>query len=106
MEHELGTSWSGSTATATWRLVSGDARQALKELPGQSVDCVVTSPPYFWQRDYQVDGQISSELHVSERRSELAVEVVKELLDYWGMRLAPQAIEAQLNAARASIRED
>jgi DNA modification methylase len=27
----------------------------------ESVDCVVTSPPYFWLRDYKVEGQIGLE---------------------------------------------
>lgn len=33
----------------------------LKTLPNDSVNCVVTSPPYFWARDYGVDGQIGHE---------------------------------------------
>lgn len=39
----------------------GDCRDALKTLPSESVDCVVTSPPYFWLRDYDVEGQIGHE---------------------------------------------
>jgi DNA modification methylase len=31
----------------------GDALVVLRELPGDSVDCIVTSPPYFKQRDYR-----------------------------------------------------
>lgn len=30
-------------------------------LPDKSVHCVPTSPPYLWQRDYQVDGQLGLE---------------------------------------------
>ncbi|MGV9661393.1 DNA-methyltransferase [Streptomyces koyangensis] len=45
----------------TWRLYEGDSRKVLQDLPSQSVDCVVTSPPYFWQRDYGVDGQFGKE---------------------------------------------
>jgi DNA modification methylase len=30
-------------------------------MPAESVDCVVTSPPYYWQRDYGVDGQLGLE---------------------------------------------
>jgi site-specific DNA-methyltransferase (adenine-specific) len=30
----------------------GDVRERLSELPAGSVDCVVTSPPYFQLRDY------------------------------------------------------
>lgn len=30
-------------------------------LASESIDCVVTSPPYYWQRDYEVLGQIGHE---------------------------------------------
>lgn len=38
-----------------------DAIKLLKALPDASVDCVVTSPPYYALRDYGVDGQIGLE---------------------------------------------
>lgn len=44
-----------------WELLTGDSRLLLPKLPGKSVSCVVTSPPYFWQRDYKVAGQIGLE---------------------------------------------
>ena len=43
------------------RVIVGDARDRLAELPGESVHCCVTSPPYFGLRDYGVDGQIGLE---------------------------------------------
>lgn len=39
----------------------GDCRDLLKEMPDESVQCVVTSPPYFGLRDYGVDGQLGLE---------------------------------------------
>jgi len=39
----------------------GDVRDVLASLPGESVHCVVTSPPYFGLRDYGVAGQIGLE---------------------------------------------
>lgn len=42
-------------------LLVGDVRVMLDRLPKHSVDTVVTSPPYFWLRDYHVDGQIGQE---------------------------------------------
>jgi DNA modification methylase len=51
----------GATATGFWRLYQGDCRKVLQDLPGASVDCVVTSPPYYWQRDYKVEGQFGME---------------------------------------------
>lgn len=43
------------------RVIIGDCREALQSLPSESVNCVVTSPPYFGLRDYGVDGQIGLE---------------------------------------------
>lgn len=42
-------------------ILIGDVREKLKELPDQSVHCVVTSPPYWGLRDYGEDGQIGME---------------------------------------------
>lgn len=42
-------------------LYHGDALEVLRTLPDGSVDCCVTSPPYFGLRDYGVDGQIGAE---------------------------------------------
>jgi DNA modification methylase len=42
-------------------ILTGDCRDLLKTLPESSVQCVVTSPPYFGLRDYGVDGQIGLE---------------------------------------------
>jgi len=39
----------------------GDALEVLPTLPSASVQCVVTSPPYFGLRDYGHDGQIGFE---------------------------------------------
>lgn len=45
----------------TVRIVTGDCREALRSLPDASVNCAVTSPPYFGLRDYGVEGQIGLE---------------------------------------------
>lgn len=39
----------------------GDNRETLRELADESVDCCVTSPPYYGLRDYGHDGQIGLE---------------------------------------------
>lgn len=43
----------------------GDVKTVLKQLADASVqvDCIVTSPPFYGQRDYSVDGQIGLEAH-------------------------------------------
>ena len=45
----------------TVRILVGDARARLRELPAESVHCVVTSPPYWGLRDYGVEGAIGLE---------------------------------------------
>jgi site-specific DNA-methyltransferase (adenine-specific) len=60
------------------RILIGDARTRLTELPDASVDCVVTSPPYFRLRDYQIDGQLGLEPSVDAWVEDL-VAVVDEL---------------------------
>jgi DNA modification methylase len=48
----------------TGQILVGDARQRLRELPDASIDCVITSPPYFALRDYSHDGQLGLEANV------------------------------------------
>jgi len=43
------------------QVLVGDVRDRLRELPDDSVDCVITSPPYWALRNYQADGQIGQE---------------------------------------------
>lgn len=54
-------SHSGARARVPWALVCGDAEARLKDLPDNCVDCAVSSPPYYWQRDYHVAGQSGHE---------------------------------------------
>ena len=44
----------------------GDALDVLKTMDSESVDCIVTSPPYFGLRDYGVDRQIGAEASPAE----------------------------------------
>src|SRR5579859_3893298 len=39
-------------------IIQGDVRAALRTLPADSVDCVVTSPPYWGLRDYGLPAQV------------------------------------------------
>jgi DNA modification methylase len=43
------------------KILQGDCVQSLKQLADESVQCCVTSPPYFGLRDYGHDGQIGLE---------------------------------------------
>ena len=44
-----------------YRIFTADVVEGLRTLSTGSVDMWVTSPPYFWQRDYEVEGQIGHE---------------------------------------------
>lgn len=59
------------TALGRNRLVIGDVRRVLPTLPSGSVDCVITSPPYFRLRQYGVEGQIGLEPTVEDWVAEL-----------------------------------
>ena len=58
-------SWHSDTPIQ-WSLYCGQAAEALRLIDEASVDCVVTSPPYFWLRDYKVEGQIGLEDSVDD----------------------------------------
>lgn len=61
LHHELARFATGIKNGCEWALIKGNSAVALQSFPDGCVDCVVTSPPYFWQRDYGVEGQIGHE---------------------------------------------
>lgn len=48
-------------SNAMTQIIQGDCRTSLAQIPDNSVNCCVTSPPYWGLRDYGVDGQIGRE---------------------------------------------
>ena len=48
------------------KIINGDSLSVLKTLPDESIDCIVTSPPYYALRDYKVEGQIGTEKTIDE----------------------------------------
>ena len=59
-------------------ILQGDVLDKLKEIETNSVQCVVTSPPYWGLRNYQVDGQLGLE-KTPEKYVEKMVEVFREV---------------------------
>ncbi|GAA1795911.1 site-specific DNA-methyltransferase [Brevibacterium celere] len=98
----------------------GDVSGSLKTLAdaGLQVDCIVTSPPFYGQRDYGVDGQIGLEEHPQKfvdslvQVFELCRPVLKEtgsmwvnLGDtYWSGKGAHKSNEAKQGARRFGVR--
>lgn len=48
------------------RILTGDCRDVLRTLRDESINCCVTSPPYWRQRDYGAEGQIGLEEEPSD----------------------------------------
>lgn len=61
----------------TVRILVGNSLDRLRELPDESVHCIVTSPPYYGLRDYGVSGQIGLEPSPQEF-IDVLVEVFRE----------------------------
>ena len=53
------------------KIIQGDSLTVLKTLPDESVNCVVTSPPYWGLRDYGAEGQLGLEKTFEEYISKL-----------------------------------
>jgi len=60
------------------QIIQGDCLEVMRSLPERSVQCCVTSPPYFGLRDYGVDGQIGLEETPQDYVNRL-VEVFREV---------------------------
>lgn len=59
-------------------ILCGDALERLRTLPSESVNCCVTSPPYYCLRDYGTAGQIGAE-DTPEEYIDRLVEVFREV---------------------------
>lgn len=59
-------------------ILNGDCIEILKSIPDCSIDCCVTSPPYYALRDYGVEGQLGLE-ETPEKYIEKMTEVFMEV---------------------------
>jgi site-specific DNA-methyltransferase (adenine-specific) len=48
------------------KIIKGDSLKVLKTLDTESIDCIITSPPYWQLRDYNISGQIGLEENIEE----------------------------------------
>jgi site-specific DNA-methyltransferase (cytosine-N4-specific) len=101
-------------------VLHGDVRHFLQRLidVGVEVDCVVTSPPYYGQRDYGIDGQLGLENHPQQFIDHLAevFSLCGELLretgslwinigdTYWSGKGAHKSGELKQGARRFGLR--
>ena len=54
-------------------IIWGDCSKALSAIPSESVNCIITSPPYYNQRDYGISEQIGGELRPEQYLANLRV---------------------------------
>ena len=62
----------------TNRIICGDNCEVMRTMPSESIDCCVTSPPYWGLRDYGHEGQIGLEFTPEEYVARM-VEVFREV---------------------------
>lgn len=55
-----------TSANSVAGVILGDSLQGLKTLPSGKFNVAITSPPYYWVRDYGYDGQLGHESSVEE----------------------------------------
>jgi len=60
------------------KIIHGDVINSLKKLPDDLVDCIITSPPYWGLRDYDIENQIGLEPTLEEYLNKL-LKVTNEL---------------------------
>jgi len=60
------------------KVICGDCLTVLKTIPDESIDCCITSPPYWGLRDYGVDGQLGLE-KTPEEYVEKLVQIFREV---------------------------
>jgi DNA modification methylase len=67
-----------TSAQLQFGVMTGEVLTALRSLPSDTFNVVITSPPYFWVRDYEVEGQIGHEETVEQYVAKLG-EVFNEV---------------------------
>jgi len=63
-------------------ILQGDVIEKLRELPHESIDCVITSPPYWGLRDYSIKGQwgLEDDFHEYLEKMRVFMDHIKKVL--------------------------
>ena len=72
------------------RIIEGDSRRALEQIPDNTFQCCITSPPYWGLRDYGIGAQILAALGL--RRIRLLSNSTRKVvgLDGYGLEIVEQ----------------
>lgn len=73
----------------TWYILTGNAKDKLKELEDNSVQCCITSPPYYGLRDYGTTGVVA----LKQKRKYIGVDLNEEYVELASNRLQAAALE-------------
>ena len=79
-------------------IINRDALFALRELPDESVNCCVTSPPYYALRDYGLDAQIGR-----EDTPEEYIVILSRLVDTFSSRILYPMLPFPVNHSIAVV---
>lgn len=85
----------------SYKILIGDVRSKLQDLEEQSVQTVVTSPPYWGLRDYGNDGQIGLE----QTPDEYVAEMVNVFREVWRVLKDDGTLWLNLGDSYASFRD-
>lgn len=111
--------WRGHTSNGIeWQVHKGDTRTVLSCFETNLFNCVITSPPYYSQRDYKVIGQIGLEKTIQEYVSNIAdcMDGVKNVIKkdgllflnlgdtYYSGKGEPKGIDRKNDARRFGLR--
>ena len=74
------------------KIIQGDSLEVLKCLPDKSVNCCVTSPPYWSLRDYGIEPVMgagtSALVALKQRKRFIGIEIKQEYVDMSYKRIA------------------
>lgn len=88
VETDRTTHWMGKTSLGKqWEIYTGDAKSVLESFPDNTFHCVITSPPYYWLRDYGIKGQIGQEWKINGY-----VEAITDVMDQVKRVLVPEGV--------------
>lgn len=67
--------------TENWKLFNGDAEEVLKTIDDNSVDCVVTSPPYYALRDYGTGRWIGGDENCNHSQAKMSTRFERKMTE-------------------------
>lgn len=67
--------------TENWKLFNGDAEEVLKTIDDNSVDCVVTSPPYYALRDYGTGRWIGGDENCDHSQAKMSTRFERKMTE-------------------------